>query len=557
VPEPVQSPETFAAPFEGGRAAASARRIVEQAPVRTPGSEGDSRTAATVAARMAEIRSGKVSEQVFEGSFDGDDVDLRNVLLTLPGNSSRTILVVAGRDSARGAGAASSAAATGVLLELAAELGRTSHTKTIVLASVDGTEEGARGIRELLDGHPTPELIDAVVVISRPGVAEPRGPTLLPWGTGPDSTSAQLVESARLALIQESGRRPQLGSFLGNLLRLAAPTALGGEAVAISAGFDAIGVSGAGERPLDPADDGVASLSEQTIAELGNSVLALVLALDVAPAPLEHGPADHLTLAGNLIPGWALGLLALTLLLPALAAAVDGLARASRRGEPVLGSLLWALSCAIPFAAALLTAYVLALLGVAPNPDFPFDPGRFGLGWRAAVVLALVTAAFAAAVALTRPFRLPAQGRPETLATAAGALGGLVVLGIWLRNPYLALLCLPLAHVWLIAARPGGPAGRGAIALALAAALVPPAAALVHVAARLDLGATVPWTVLLLVTGGQIGLLDAVLGCLLAASVLAVAAVWWSGANGIRLFDRYRQRVQSPGGTMPKLSNQN
>lgn len=523
VPEPVQAPETFAADFDGGRAAATARRIVERAPARTPGSEGDAETAAMVAARLAEIRAGKVSEQVYEHRFDGDDVELRNVLLTLPGNSSSTIVVVAGRDSIRGSGAASSAAATGLLLELAADLGRTAHSKTIVLASVNEAGDGAVGVRELLEGHPTPELIDALVAVSRPGVAEPHGPSLLPWASGPHSTSAQLVESAELALVEETGRRPEAGSFAGNLMRLAFPTGLGGEAVAISEGFDAVGISGAGERPLDPADDTVASLDDRTLAELGNSVLALVLALDGTTAPLQHGPAEHLTIAGNLIPGWAIGLLALALLLPAVIAVVDGMARASRQDEPVLASLLWALSCAAPFAAALILAYLLALVGVVPNPGFPFDPGAFGVGTRALLAALLLAVALIATLVLLRPLRLPERPRQATLATAAGALTCVAVLGIWLQNPYLALLCVPLAHVWLTAARPGG-SRRLVAAGAIAVSLLPLTAALVHLAARMDLGAATPWTLLLFVTGGQIGLVGALLGCLLAGGAVAIVS---------------------------------
>ena len=72
--------------------------------------------------RFEEIVSGTVAEQTVDASVDGEDVELRNVLLTLPGTTDRAIVVIAGRDSrGRAPGRASSAAATGVLLELAAE----------------------------------------------------------------------------------------------------------------------------------------------------------------------------------------------------------------------------------------------------------------------------------------------------------------------------------------------------------------------------------------------------------------------------------------------------
>ncbi len=544
IPEPVQAPETFAADFDGRRAAATARRIIQLAPERTPGSEGDQAVADSIAERFGEIEAGKVTEQDYEGSFDGEDVELRNVALTLPGNSSKTIVIVAGRDSARGSGASSSAAATGILLEMADELGRTSHEKSIVLLSAGGTSDGASGLREFLDSYPTLDQVDAVVGISQPGTGSPSPPHVLQWSTGPESTSSQLVESAKLALSEETDYPAGQGGFLGGLFRLAIPAGLGNEAVAISEGLDAVSISGAGERPLEPADDDTASLSEESMGEFGNTTLAFVLALDSQEGELTHGPAVHLTIAGNLIPGWAIGLLALTLLLPALAASIDGMARASRRREPALGSLVWALSRALPFLAALALLYLLALVGIAPSPDFPFDPGRFDLGWRAVGVLVALLAAFAGVAVLLRPFALPPVPMRETLATALGVVASLAVLGIWLINPYLGLLCVPLAHVWLLGARPATAASIAGTLVAAVIALAPLTAAVIHLGSRLDLGSDTPWTLMLMVTDGQIGLLQACLGCLVAGSLLGLLALAvprspnQSRANGISAIGR-------------------
>jgi hypothetical protein len=525
IPEPVRAPETFAADFDGRRAAAAARQIVELAPDRAPGSEGDAAAADEVSQRFSAVEAGKVTEQRFEGEFDGEDVELRNVMLTLPGNSARTIVVVAGRDSARGTGATSSAAATGMLMEMADELGRTSHEKTFVLLSADGTAEGASGVREFLETYPTLGQVDAVVAIARPGAGEPLPPHLLSWSAGPQSTASQLVESGKLALSEEARRAAGQGGFLGNLFRLALPAGLGPEAVAISEGVDSVAVSGSGERSLEPAEDEEASLSEESMSEFGNSTLALVLALDTASGRLVHGPGTHLALAGNLIPGWALALLTLTLILPAVIASVDGMARAARRREPALGSLLWALTRSLPFLAALLGAYLLALLGIAPDPAFPFDPGLYGLGWRAGGVIVALLAVFAVVAILVRALSRPGRPLRETLGTALGLVASLAVLGIWLVNPYLALLCVPLAHVWLLGARPQTAASVAGTIAGIVIALVPLAAALLHLADRLGVGAEFAWTLVLLVTGGQIGLPTAVLACLTAGSVLGLLAL--------------------------------
>jgi hypothetical protein len=525
IPEPVQAPETFAADFDGRRAAANARRVVELAPERQPGSEGDAATADLVADEFADVGAGKVSEQDFESEFDGEDVDLRNVLLTLPGNEARTIVVVAPRDTARGQGAASSAAATGLLIEMADELGRTSHEKTIVLLSAGGMSEGADGVREFLASFPTLEQVDAVVSIARPGASAPAPPHLLTWSEGAQSTSAQLVETGKLALSEETDYAAGQGGFLGNLFRLALPAGLGAEAVAIADGIDGIGVSGAGERPLEPGADDEAALADESMAEFGNTTLALVLALDIARDPLTHGPGVHLTLAGNLIPGWALALVTLTLIIPAVAAAVDGMARAARRREPALGSLLWALTRALPFLAVLLAIYLLALIGIAPDPSFPFDPGLYGFGWRSAGVLVALIAVFATVAILVRALSRPSRPLRETLATALGVISSLAVLGIWLVNPYLALLCVPLAHVWLLGARPQTAASIAGTLAGIVVALIPLVAAILHLADRLGVGAEAPWTLVLLVTGGQIGFVTAALACLVAGSVLGLLSL--------------------------------
>jgi len=525
IPEPLPVPDDFAADFDGRRAQSLAQRIVEEAPARTPGSEGDEAAADAVAARFGQIDTGTVTAQEFEGEFDGDDVDLRNVMLTLPGDSSRTVVVVAGRDSARGSGATSSAAATGTLMEMAANLGARSHDKTIVLVSADGVSEGGAGLREFIETYPTIESVDGIVVISAPGTDSPRAPYLLPWSTDSGSTSAQLVETATDVLGDETERSPGTGGSLDGLFRLAIPAGVGAQAVAIADGEDAIAISGAGEPPLDPSEDEVASLSDESLTEFGNAALALTLALDSADSDIDHGPGTHLELAGNLIPGWAIGLVALTLILPAVVTSVDGLARASRRREPALGSLMWALSRALPFVAALALVYLLALVGIAPDPQFPFDPGLYDFDWRAAGVLLALVATLIAVTVQLHPLELPPTAARETLATALGVIASLAVLGVWLLNPYLGLLCVPLAHVWLLAARPATAASIAGTLVAIAISLIPITAALVHLASRLDLGLDAPWTFVLMLTGGQFSLLEAAFACLIGGTVLGLLAL--------------------------------
>src|SRR2546423_8795351 len=99
------------AEFDAPTATRLARQVVDMAPDRTPGSEGDARVADFVAQRFGQVDGGEVSDQEFTGEFDGNDVDMRNVILTLPGDSPRTVVLMAPRDSGSGPGAASTAAA--------------------------------------------------------------------------------------------------------------------------------------------------------------------------------------------------------------------------------------------------------------------------------------------------------------------------------------------------------------------------------------------------------------------------------------------------------------
>ena len=131
-----------------------------------------------MATRFGDIPAGAVSEQTFDATDrDGDEVSLRNVLLTLPGDADRTIVIVAPRDSANAPGAASSAAATGILIELANAF-RVSHEQTYVLASVSGSSAGAAGVQALIDELPERDSIEAVIVVSQPGAADARAAVL-------------------------------------------------------------------------------------------------------------------------------------------------------------------------------------------------------------------------------------------------------------------------------------------------------------------------------------------------------------------------------------------
>lgn len=511
--------------FESDRAAALARQIAATAPEREPGSPGDATIADLVAERFDEVSAGAVTEQTFEANVDGDDVSLRNVLLALPGTSAGTIVVLAGRDSPSGPGAASSAAATGTLIELATALGERDHDRSFVLASTSG---GAAGARELLDQLPDPDAVEAVIAISQPGAASPRAPYVVASSSGVASPPVQLRRTAEIAVATQAQRSAPEEAPFTRLARLAFPSGLGPQAPLIADGFDAVTISAAGERPLAGDEDEPDDLSGESIDAFGRSVQSLIGAVDLRSEALEDSAGVHLEISDNLIPGWALALLALSLILPAAVAAVDAVARAARReAEPARG-LAWAAARSLPFVGALAILYGLAIFGAVPRPEFPFDPGRYELGGRAAVAFALMIAAAGASAWLLRRLHVTGANAPESAVTGLGAVSVLACALVWLANPYLALLLAPAAHVWLLASAPGG-AARGALVVAAAAlACVPVAAAVIAVSHALSLGGGAPWTFALMVADGQIGLVVSASLCFVAGALIGAICVAWS-----------------------------
>lgn len=517
-PEGVRS-EIPADGFEGDDAALIAQQLLAVAPQREPGSAGDETAADFVAKRFRQIEGGEVIEQRFEGDFEGEEVELRNVVLVLAGVSDSQVVVTAPRDCAEGTCAASSAAATAALLELAANFDGTRHRKTLVLASTDGSTAGAEGARELAGGL-TAAPVEGVIALSVLGPREPRDPFVLPWSTGPESTSAGLLDSARVAVETEVGTEVSEPGIVESLFRLALPSGLGESAALVSEGLDAVGISAAGERPGGVATEEGAPPAT-VLEEFGRSALSLVLALDATTEPLEHGPEAQVPLAGKLIPGWAVALLVLTLLVPVAVVSADGLARASRRREPVLITLAWILSRSLPFAAALALAYLMTILTLVPDPAFPYDPDRFEPGLGGVAAMAAVAAAFCLGLIGVRRLKLPAEAH-EGVAAALGAVLSAGVLAVWAVNAYLALLLVPAVHLWVAGALAEVRRGPAAPLVAALGGLALPAAALADLAGRLGVIWELPWQLLLMVTGGHAGLLAALLGCVLGGCLLSL-----------------------------------
>src|SRR5829696_6377722 len=189
--------------FDSATAAPLAKQLAAAAAYPTPGSAADEAMAEQVKQQFAGIEGATVSEQSFGGSFQGSDVDLRNLIVTLPGESNRQIALIAPRDVARGSGAVTTAAATAAMLEIAGTFSGTSHQKTLVFVSTDGSSIGALGSKRFIRHYSDAGLVDAAIVLSQPGVEHPTAPLVIPWSTGPQSTASQLADTANATVSKE------------------------------------------------------------------------------------------------------------------------------------------------------------------------------------------------------------------------------------------------------------------------------------------------------------------------------------------------------------------
>ena len=270
------------------------------------------------------------------------------------------------------------------------------------------------------------------------------------------------------------------------------------------------------------------------LTAIGRAVLATISALDSGTT--LPPPSAYVLLGGKVVPGWAISLFVLALLVPVMLTTVDGVARARRRGHIIWRSLTVVLAAAVPF--VLLVGLVLlarpaGVITVAPPG--PVAAGAIPLtggGVALLVVMALVVVGGIG----RRAGPGPAAAHPDPRVTAApeglgsdGAMAGLLVVMcvvtfvIWLSNPFAAFLLVPALHLWLWAVSPDP---RVPVAAAARAPRRRPRAGGArggYYANELGYGPlNVVWEMVLLIAGHGVSIASAVewsvvLGCLLTA----------------------------------------
>ena len=521
--------------FDGNQATTLATRIVAESPDRRPGTPGNRATAQLVADTFAArgFGGGEGQRPVVQ-RFSQAGRELVNVVGRRAGSSRRQIVIVAERDAATVPEAPGSASDTAALMQFARVYQGRPSEKTLVLASIDGSNLGQAGARRLVEALPEPELVDAVIVVSDLGSRTSEGSLLQTWSNDSSRAGIALQRTAGESISEELDSSAGGSSALGQFARLSFPIGIGAQGVLLENGYDAVRISGSGELP--PAGPGPPeAIDPDRLGSLGRAALRTVTAVDQGPRP-EHGPRSYIQAVSQVLPGLVLLLLAGALLLPVWVASVDAFARARRRHVDVLRWMRWLGVWVAPFLAALALAQFLALVGATPSPPAaPVPPDVLPLDGPALGVLGGVLAAMVLAFFLAR--WLAARPEPELmeeLDLGAGVALGLVIaagsLLLWLVNPYAGLLVVPAAHLWMLLAltRPLPPRRVRVVLIAIGAAPALLVAIYYMFALSVDPLSGL-WYLLMLVTGHSVGIFTSLIACVMLAAACATVetAIRW------------------------------
>ncbi len=511
--------------FDGNLAAASARAIANRAPDRRAGTRGDLSTAG----RVADTLSG-LGFSVERVRFSVGGKQLVNVVGRRPGKSRREVVVIAPRDATGVPDVPGSAGDTAALLELARVFEGRPTEKTLVLASVDGAAMGEAGATRLADRMGDPGLIDGVLVMTDLGAKHRSGGVIAPWSNGSERTGIALQRTAADSLRQELPDPAGSTSVSGQLARLALPVGIGEQGVFLEAGYDSIRISGSGELPPEGARK-AGDLDPDRLGGLGRTTLRTLTALDEGQ-PAQRGPSSYVIAVSQVLPGWVLAVLALGFLIPVIVASVDAFARVRRRRLAVTPWLRWLAAAVLPFVVGLALAELLSLLDATPeHAGAPVAPGLNPLDGPALGVLGGITLAVALVFWLLRRAVVSADAeladpsRPgAATATSLVVAGSLLVL--WLVNPYAALVMVPAAHLWMLATLVDPKPPRRARIVLIAGGLLAPLLVVVYYLFALDIDPlSGAWYLLLLVTGHSLGLITALLGCVLLGAFASVVSI--------------------------------
>lgn len=523
--------------FDGARAFANLQELARRFPARAPGSAGDDRLASYVDRTLREP-GGSAAHGSAGGGFQvstrrirARTLDGTRTLTTVvgerPGSSGQSPIVILAPRDAPGRGARAALSATAALLELARVFSQSETRRTIVLVSTSGGSGEDASAAEFAK-HES-QALDAAIVLGDVAGAALRRPLVLPFSSDSRTAPEGLQLTLDRSISQEVGVDPGSLGASAQMAHLAFPLPVGEQAPLNAAGVPAVLVQASGERGPEPAE----RVLESRLQGFGRAVLSATYALDEGP-DVARPAGLRLQLGRKVLPGWAIRLLVLALLLPPLAMTLDALARARRRREPVGRWVAWVLTCAVPALTCALFASLLGALSLLPA-----SIGQMSAGWLA-VKGSLLPAALLAVLfglsllgwpSLPRALSLPP--RPNAAGAGVATMLVLTIVGLiaWALNPLACLLLVAALHLWPLALDGGAenPQRPRTLALALVAlGLVPLLLLLLAYAHELGFGlGEVLQGVALVLSTGQAGILGSLLwslsiGCLLATVVLAL-----------------------------------
>ena len=513
--------------FNGQNAYSTMTSMAKDYPIRSPGSAGDEDVAKQVQDSLNRYGFPATMTTFSARTADGAQ-PIEDVVGIRPGMASGSLVVLTHRD-ARGSPSAASLSGTATLIELARDLQGETLNHTVVLASTSGSQgtAGAIHLAQTLDGP-----IDAVLVLGDLASKQVHQPVVVPWSNSP-LVAPLLLRTTVSSELNQQAAIPSTGtSVFGQFVHLAAPLTLTEQAPFVAHGVPAVLLSLSGER--GPAPDAALGGVGQ-INAVGRAVLSTVSALDAGPT--VPAPSAYVLFDKKVVPGWAMSVFILSLVVPVLLTTIDALARARRRHYRVWRWLVAVLAAAVPFVVGvlvILAARVLGGFGVAPPGLVPAGTVPLHTGGMAILIIAALLAL--ASFLVLRPVVIRFAAGPRRSRDAEGALGGatvallammcLVTVAIWLVNPFAAALVIPALHLWLLALILDIRMPAVLRAGLVLAGLLPVACVIVYYGVTLGFGPLEAiWGATLLIAGHAVSLSSLLVWCLFLGCVVSAGGI--------------------------------
>jgi len=517
-------------------------------PDRSPGAPGSESLRNWIEGQFATLGL-KTKVDKFDARIPGlGKVGLSNVSATVRGRSATEIVILAHRDnSGLGPGANDNASGTAAMLELARAYQKRPVTAlasapvhalvpahTLVFLSTDGGAFGAVGAARFAERHSVGHRIAAVIVLD--SIAGSGKPRVLFNGDTTGLPSPILLATANQVLAGQPGAVVTHTSPFHQLLDLAFPFSLYEQAPFVARGIPAVTLTTAGDRYPNPFTDTAAALTDksdrtarQHLTQIGLASERLLAALDQGAPEPPASSASYIYLGGRFVHGWAIQLLLIATLVPALVTIVDLFARCRRR-QIAFRPALRSLARRFGFWFSLLVLFSLfSLLGFWPRgagrPLSPDSLAATSLPLAAIVGFAFLT--FGAWL-VTRDRLLP-RGETSQEQVLAGyscallAVAGASLVVAWF-NSYALLFLLPPLHAWIWMPQVRRYRPWSTLAL-LGAGLLGPLLIFWELAARLNLGLSVFWYVAALAAVGFLKLPILIVATVLAAACAQLAAL--------------------------------